>query len=370
MGSVFCIFSPVACAATSVAKATLGVLFSAFTSWVLGCVQWLLDAAGAVLTSASDPTTVTAAAQGEFRTLLVLAPPLLLVGLLVTTLGALRHGDSAALWRAYLGVAPACVAAVFLARPLATLMLEAVNQLSSAAAAGVATHESTLAHILMSMPSSTPGFGLLLLGVAVIVGCLLLWCELVIRTVILAVLLVMVPVIVPLSVFPSMRRVGWRLAETFIAVAASKFFIVIVLALGLNELAGTSSMQVITGAVTMWLATATPFVLLRVIPFVEASALHNLDGLRQRASRAAQSLPSSPVVAAAAALLPDAPLPAPPERPADLGLPEWEGDGDLPLPPHGGTRPPAPVGEPRLRGGHVAYRLDEDGPVVGWHFDE
>jgi hypothetical protein len=365
-----CVFSPVTCAATTVAKASVGDLFNAFTGWVLGSVQWLLDAAGAVLTRASDPATVVHAASAEFTTLVVLAAPLMLVGLLVTTLSALRHGDGASLWRVYLGVVPACVFAVAAARPVASLVLSAVDQLSSSAAATVAAHESTLATELMSMPNSTPGFGLLLLGGAVVIGCALLWCELVLRTVVLAVLLVLVPVIVPLSTFPSVRRIGWRLAETFLAVAASKFVIVIVLVLGLNELTGDSAMQVVTGAVTLVLAAATPFVVLRVVPFVESSALHQMEGLRQRASRAIQAAPSSPVVAAAMALAPEAQAPGPPERPEDLGLPTALGDGDLELPPLGGERPPPPIGQPRVRGGHVAYHLDDDGPVVGWHFDE
>jgi len=125
---------------------------------------------------------------------------------------------------------------------------------------------------------------------------LLLWCELIIRSVVLTLLLVLVPVIVPLSTFPAMRRLGWRLAETFIAVASSKLLIVIALSLGLDELEGGSVTVAITGAVTLLLATCTPFVLLRVIPFVEQSALHNLEGIRQRFTRSVQNAPSSPLV--------------------------------------------------------------------------
>jgi len=370
VANILCIFSPVTCAATFVAKATLGDLFNALTAWVLGSVQWLLDAAGAVLTRASDPATVVHAASTEFPTLVGLAAPLMLVGLMVSTLSALRHGDAAGLWRLYLGVAPACVLAIAIARPLAGLILSAVDQLSSSAALTVAAHESRLAKELLTLPSATPGFGLLILGAAVVIGCVLLWCELVLRTVVLAVLLVLVPVIVPLATFPSVRRIGWRLAETFLAVAASKFFIVVVLVLGLNELTGDSATQVITGAVTLLLATATPFVVLRIIPFVEQSALHQVEGLRQRATRAVAMVPSSPIAAAARALAPEVDPPGPPSRPDDLGLATWEGDGDLELPPMDAESPPPPVGTPRLRGGHVAYRVDEGGPVVGWHFDE
>jgi hypothetical protein len=370
MSHLLCLFSPVNCATTFIAKATLGDLFSALTTWILNSVQWFLTAAGQVLTSTSDPTTVVNSASQEFGVVLVLAPLLMMLGLLVSTLQALRHGDASSLWRVYFGVAPACVAGIFLAKPMTVLVLEAVNQLSSTAASSAASHEAGLANAFTSLSSSIPGFGLFLLALGVVIGTWLLWCELMLRTVVLSLLLVLAPIIIPLSTFPSLRRLGWRLAETFLAVASSKFLIVVALTLGLDELQGSSESEVVEGAVTILLATCSPFVLLRLIPFVEQAALHNLEGVRQRFTRTASAIPSSPVVTAARSLLPEAPMPSPPERPDDLGLGMWEAGPDLEFPTHEGPRPAAPVGTPHLRGGHVAYRTDEMGPVVGWHFDE
>ncbi len=116
----------------------VGGFFNTLTNWILSSVGWFLSSAGAVLTSASESSTVIRSAQPEFNVLVNLAPGLLMIGLLVATLQAVRHGDAASLWRVYLGVAPACVLAIFLARPMATLMLDAVNQLSSSASNTVA----------------------------------------------------------------------------------------------------------------------------------------------------------------------------------------------------------------------------------------
>jgi hypothetical protein len=364
-----CVFSPTSCA-TSLAKSTLNDLFNALTNWILSSVEWFLSAVGHVLMSASDPSVVLEGSKSEFNVLLVLAPGILLIGLLVSTLQALRHGEASALWRVYLGVAPACVAGVALARPLATLVLNDVNEMSSSAAAGVAQHEILLAQGLNHLAPTTPGFGVFLLAGAVIVGTTLLWCELIVRTVALTLLLVLVPVIVPMSSFPGARRIGWRLAETFLCVALSKFVIVVTLVLGLGELQGSSATEIITGAVTLLLATWTPFILLRIVPFLEQSALHNLEGLRARATRAATQVSSSPVGLLASSLQPDTPEPAPPTRPDDLGLGTWPGTPESPMPPMDGDPPPPPIGQPRLRGGHVVYRSDDGGPVVGWHFDE
>ncbi len=369
MSHLLCVFSPASCL-TALGKSTFNDLFNALTSWILASVEWILNSVGSVLTSASEPSVVLSGAKSEFSSLLVASPVLMMLGLLVATLQALRHGDAPSLWRVYLGVAPACVAAIVLARPIATLMLEAVNQLSTSAAATVAQHETSLAKGLESLTPTTPGFGVFLLAGVVVVGAMLLWFELIVRVVVLTLLLVLVPVVVPLATFPSLRRIGWRLAESFMTVAASKFIIVITLVLGLDELTGSSATEIIAGAVTLLFAAFTPYLVLRVVPIIEQSALHQFDGLRSRATRAVTSAPSSPAAQVIRSMTPDTPLPEPPAKGPDLGLDTWPGVPETPMPPTEGDRPSPPVGTPRRRGGHVVYQHDDMGPVVGWHFDE
>ena len=370
MGHLGCILHPLSCVTHAAASTVVSGFFNSLTNWILNSVGWFLTTAGAVLNSATEPTTVIRSATTEFNVLINLSPGLLMLGLLVATLQAVRHGDAASLWRVYLGVAPACVLGIFLARPFASLILEAVNQLSSSAASTVIDRQTELSNALTSVAGVAPAFALFVLAIAVVIGSWLLWCELIIRAVILTLLLVLVPVIVPLATFPAGRRLGWRLAETFLAVAVSKFLIVITLALGFDELLGNSATQVITGALTLILASLSPYLLLKVIPFVETAALHNLEGVRSRLTKSVTNIPSSPLAQAARAILPDAPMPVPEERPEDLGLGMWEGGPEAPMPVSNGVKSPPPIGTPTPRGGHVAYRTDEMGPVVGWHFDE
>ena len=365
-----CFFSPVGCVERTLGRVVIGGVFTQLTNWILGSVQWFLNSAGDVLTSASEPSTIINSSSSEYRVLLTIAPGLLMIGLLVATLQAVRHGDSASLWRVYLGVAPACVFAIFVARPVAELLLEAVNQLSSSASSAAALHVASLSGAFALLAPAVPGFGLFILAAVVVAGTFLLWCELIVRAVVLTLLVVLVPIVVPLSTFPAGRRLGWRLAETFVGVAVSKLLIVITLTLGFDELLGSSATQIITGAVTLLLATFSPFIILKLIPFVEASSLHHLEGLRSRFTRSVTSISSSPVGMAARALRPEPPDVEPAPRPDDLGLAMWEGTPESPMPPYEGERPPAPIGTPTLRRGHVAYHTDAMGPVVGWHFDE
>ncbi|HET8989887.1 MAG TPA: hypothetical protein VFN59_02150 [Acidimicrobiales bacterium] len=370
MGAATCLLNPAACAG-GVLKGGASSLFTLFVAWVVGGVQWIVHGLAAVLDSTGSPAQVLAASRGEFAALTPLAPVLLVVGLVVATLQALRHGDSGALWRTYLGVAPACVAGVVLARPVGGLVLTAVDQASTASAAHVATHVAALARFLAVVPLGVPGAALGLIASLLAVGSMLVWCELVVRTLALALLLAVVPVVVPLCALPSLRRLGWRLAETFAVVAASKLVIVVTLALGTTELTTPSMATVVAGAVTLLLATVSPFVLLRLVPVMESTALAGLEGLRARAARAAGV--GGPGRLAGLVPAPEVEDPGPPTRRADLGIPMWEGVGEITLPEWDPDAPrPAPpvVGERPVRRGHVAVLRDRLGPVVGWHWDD
>ena len=154
----------------------------------------------------------------------------------------------------------------------------------------------------------------------------------------LSLLLVMVPIIVPLCTLPSLRRLGWRLLESFGAIALSKVFIVIALTLGLNELQGNSVSQIITGAVTIALAAFTPFVLLRIIPFIENAAFHNLQGTRQLIKHGVQ-LAMRPVLVAQEMMSTGNMEFSEPIRTEDLGFPMSHSTGDFPMPPRSDYEP-------------------------------
>jgi len=367
VGSLLCYLS-FSCATSTIAHATLNDFFNALTGWIVSSVNWLLSTVVAVLNATSDPATIVHAATHEFGVLEQFSPWLLLLGLLVATMQAIRHVDHYALWRLYLGVAPACVAGIVLAQPVALMTLQLCDEMSTGALSNSVIHLGDMGTALNHV-GSLPSFGVFLLSSLVVVAAVLLWIELLLRTVVLTFLLVLVPLVAPLSVFPAMRRAGWRLAETFLAVAAAKVVVVIALALGLSEVTTANATSVLAGVVTVLLACATPFLLLRLVPLMEQSSLHAMDGLRHRAVRAAQASPDSPLGYAVSALLP-ARMPKPPHVPEDFGIPEWESEGDLPLPDVSEGRLPPPVGLPRVRHGHVVWQRDKWGPVMGWHWDD
>ena len=84
-----------------------------------------------------------------------------MVGLLVATLQAVRHGDAASLWRVYLGVAPACVLAIFVARPIATLILERSINSRRVRRPPRATRQASLSQRVDQRRDACPAFGAL-----------------------------------------------------------------------------------------------------------------------------------------------------------------------------------------------------------------
>lgn len=367
---VGCLLSPVACAATSVGRATLGDLFGAMTQWVTDSVSWFLTGTGHVLGASSDATSVVHAAGSEFALLTPFAAPLALVGLLVSVVVSLRYGDGAHALRAAFVAVPLAAAGLALAQPVAALVLRVVDQMSATAASQVDLRATHLADTLTSLPSSTPGFGLFVMALLVVVGAVALWCELVVRAVALATLVALAPVVIALSVLPPARRAGLRLLETFLAVAASKFVVVVILALGLDLASGTGAAPIVAGAVALALATLAPLALVRVVPLLEGSALHQLEGMRQRASAGLRATTTSPGWRAASRLLPDPPEPQPDVEPEDLGIPMAEGGPILEVPVRRGPPPRPPVYPSAPRRGHEVITSDHLGPVVSWEWDD
>lgn len=365
-----CVTSPLSCLAGKVIGASFSGFFTTLTQWVIDSCTWVLSAASAVLQATSDPRRITQAANAEFSLLLRAAPIIMVSGLLVSTLVTLQRGEPGRLIREYAFVAPLLVLGIAVARPMSLLLLTIVDELCSVAVPTSGANINQLVNALAAMPPGTPGFVLFLLAIGLVAGSLLLWVELVVRSVFLTLLLCLSPILFSLAAFSPLRRVAWRTVESFAALAFSKFVIVVTLSLGLSEITSNSATLIVQGIATMGLAALSPYLILRLVPIVESSALHGLEGIRQRVSRNVQALPSSPVGVGIGMLRPTTPAPPAPSRSEDLGLAEWESSPIQPIATYDGDPVAPPIGQARHPGGHVAPLSDRLGPVLGWHDDE
>ncbi|MEX1171827.1 MAG: hypothetical protein WEG56_04350 [Chloroflexota bacterium] len=142
-------------------------------------------------------------------------------------------------------------------------------------------------------------FVVFLLGLVAVVGAFLLWIELLIRASLLYLLIALSPLAYAAFVWPSARRVLRRLAEFVVALALSKVVIAIAMAVAASALTrGASSAGIETGeqkvgamlvgVIMFMLATFAPFLILKLLPVVEAAVA--AQGISRAPMRTAQNV--------------------------------------------------------------------------------
>ena len=170
-----------------------------------------------------------------------------------------------------------------------------------------------------------PTFVLFLGGIAVVVGAVLVWIELLLRAAAVYVAVLFLPLALAGLAWPAISHWSRRLADTLAALVLSKFVIVAVLSLAVGALAGGTGStpsgepasgggfaSVLGGAALLLLAGLAPWSLFRLLPFLEAGAVGHLEGLSQRARHGAAApasgLANVALRAAAAGSWPPAPV--------------------------------------------------------------
>ncbi len=141
-----------------------------------------------------------------------------------------------------------------------------------------------------------PAFVVLLGALLVAFGAFMLWVELLVREAAVYVAVLFLPLGLASLVWPAISHWCRRLVDTLVALILSKFVIVAILALAAGAIAsggGTGFAPVLAGGALLLLAAFTPFTLLRLVPAVEAGAVHQLEGSRQRVQQAAVPAPRS-----------------------------------------------------------------------------
>jgi hypothetical protein len=353
----------------------LHAFIALLASGLSGLAAWLLRGCAGVLAGASDQRMIVAAAAPTMHRLMVVAPLLVLTVFCFAAVTSLVRGNAPSVARLGLLGVPSVVAALVFAIPLAVVVIRLGDGLTALVASPV-TQAGHVGLVLNTLSINGPAPAAVLFGLVAVVVTFFLWCELIVRSVALAVLLAVTPLLVPLSLVPSWRRVTTRLAETFFFIVMAKVLVALVLAVGISFVHGHGASSLVAGVVTMGLATLAPLLLLRLIPLFEDAAVHAVGGLRGHVMRGVGALQHSPLRPVAERFLPEAPLIGPPETPEDFDIPMAEGvpiaDEDL-LPKWSGEKLPPPIERnkwARPRRGHAVVLRDELGPVIGWHWDD
>jgi hypothetical protein len=403
---------------SSILGAGAGDLLSSLAAGVAQGASWLLGQIGSVISSS---TTIDLGApwfRSHYEVMVALAAVVLVPLLLVSVIQSVYHQSPSALVRTALVHLPLALLLGAVAIQLVQLALAATDALSTAVSStssgdvggALAALASSLASQAAGGGPGVPTFVALLGALFVSFGALVLWVELLIRSAAVYVATLFFPLALASLVWPAVSQWCRRLVETLATLVLSKFVIVAVLGLAVGALGasdGSMSSELAGGALLM-LAAFAPFTLLRLVPFAEASAAHQLEGVRHRLQRATlvggrsaasfvlEHGPGAPmpelVAGTGSAVMPEAPGPdgdPPPEAPPSEGgpgegvtVPMWRGSaghGPSSLlseqPSRIGVDGPPPLwGAPvpnlsrrsASRGVHVLER-DNLGPVLKWH---
>ncbi len=286
-----------------IAKAILGLI----GSWVSDGAVWLLDQVGAVINSTTGVDLNSSWFGARFALMTELAGVVVLPMLLFAVIQAIYRQSAAALLRAFLVNLPLVFVVTGVAVELLQIGMAVTDSMSSTflSAAGVDTHSvlKPIGVALAGIATAAPGFVCVLVGFLVSGVALVLWLELVIRATAITAAAMFLPLVLAGLVWPATSHWARRLAETLTSLVLSKLVIVAIISLASGALnggvtgsgsVGTRFGEVVTGIALLFLATLSPFVLMRLIPIVEGGAISHLDGARNRMRQSAEGAIGAP----------------------------------------------------------------------------
>ncbi len=302
--------SAVGSAASSVVGFGVDSVLSGLGNWVAQGASWLLAQIGTVI---GDTTSIDLGASwfsAHYGTMAELAAvvivPLLLLGIVQST----YRQNLSSLLRSVLVNVPLAVLLTAVAVKLVQLGLSLTDAMSNAVAHGAGLDTGHFMSSVLAGLSGTgaatgqpsaPAFVLFLGALAVVVGAVAVWMELLIRAAAVYVAVLFLPLALASLAWPAIAHWCRRLVDTLVALILGKFVIVSVLSLAAGALAGgtgstpsgsvpssTSSggggfTAVLGGAALLMLSAFAPWALFRLLPFVEAGAVGHLEGLSHQA---------------------------------------------------------------------------------------
>ena len=274
-------------------------------SWVSSGAVWLLGQIGVVLGATTSIDLGASWFTAHYETMAALAGVVVLPLLLLGIVQSVYRQSASMLVRSVLLNVPLAILLTAIAVKLVQIGLSATDAMSAAVAHGAGLDTGNfMASVVTDLDSGsgsgTPAFVLFLGGIVVVIGAVLVWIELLIRSAAVYVAVLFLPLAMASLAWPAIAHWCRRLVDTLVALVLGKFVIVSVLSLAAGALAGGSGVgggggggagggfaAVLGGAALLLLAAFAPWALFRLIPFMEAGAVGHLEGLGRRAGHQA-----------------------------------------------------------------------------------
>jgi hypothetical protein len=281
---------PAAALAKDAAKAAAQATLGALVKWVADGAVAILDRIGKEITASPEPHLNDLWFAKHVKVMQSLAVLIVLPLLLVALISAIIHQDPGRLTRAVAVYLPVAVLSEFVAVQLTQLALTATDELCSAVSTGMGNDVAGAFHnvgVIMQLGDAptgtvlTGGFLTLVVALLVVVGAVLIWLELLLRSAAIYIAVLFLPLTLAGLVWPTTARWAKRLVEILVALILSKFVVFAVISLaasGLNAAPKDGLAAGLGGAALFLLAGFAPFVVLRLVPVVEANVISHMEG--------------------------------------------------------------------------------------------
>lgn len=267
----------------------------AVTQWVVDAAIWLLNQLVNVIFSSSSPSLSADWFHAHYADMVAVAWVVSPIFLLLGILQALIRADLGMLGRTFgqlVLIALLSTGAV----AFAAILIGVVDELSGFVSRNsVGDLHQFLTGVMagtfsgtLSEPNPIPLFFLFLAGVLTVVGGVLIWLELLARTLVIYAALLFFPVLLAAALWPRLSGMVQTLAEVIVAVIVSKFVIVVIVAVGVAALTATSGSagdppggsnagpSLLVGAGLLLIAAWAPWKLYRLMPALEAAMVHQI----------------------------------------------------------------------------------------------
>ncbi len=282
-------------------KVTAGI-----SSWILGAVGELVDGSLNFLKTAAHPNVEAAwfsGANSPYATVRNLAGVLLLAFVFLAIIQGLLAGDTTGMIRRVAADLPTAIIGMVVTVTVVAKLVELTDSLSTGVLAqsdGQALH--FVSGFGTAVTAGTNGFAAVIVGLVAVIAALMLWIELMVRSVLVYLLVALCPLGFAAMVWPAAKGVVRKMIELLVAVIVSKLVVCIALSIGVAALSGAGTPTpgagvgdgsaqglggLLVGTAILGLAAFSPFLVLKLMPLAEAALI--AQGVSRSPVRAAQS---------------------------------------------------------------------------------
>jgi hypothetical protein len=290
--------SPFAGLGGALGNAAASAVLDGFSSWLAAGAGALVKLVGSLISTTAPSLDAKWFVDG-LESMVGIAAVVMAPLLFAASIGAIIHQDMKRLARTWGVALPVAVIVGMAAIPVTSEALAVTDALSNLVRQGLQPHlTTTLDRLGAGVAASGSPFLATIVAMVVIVGGLLLWLELLLRSAAIYVVVFFFPLALAGLVWPATAHWTKRMVELLVALILSKFVIVAALSLAVGAV-GTARQagQVIAGGAVLLMAGFAPFILLRLAPMVEAATIGHLEGASRRPFGAARSTASAALAA-------------------------------------------------------------------------